>query len=142
MIAAKIILIIIQLLLMINLLVFSYLKKSITKEINNYSDTNGDEYIILMMMLHTEFRKTIYMGFLMLPRIKKIKKDFILKYRMDIIKMELDKLKLIFSLKNASSVPNEEEAEKIKHLENKLRNIDLREKIIKIKKRKKSWVIY
>ena len=63
MIAAKIILIIIQLLLMINLLVFSYLKKSITKEINNYSDTNGDEYFILMMRLHTEFRKTIYMGF-------------------------------------------------------------------------------
>lgn len=140
MIAAKIILIIIQLLLMINLLVFSYLRKSITKEINKYSDTNGDEYFILMMRLHTEFRKTIYMGFLMLPRIRKIKKDFILKYRMDIIKMELDEIKMGLNLKNALSLPNEEEAEKIKYLENKLRNIELREKIIKIKKRKKSWV--
>lgn len=140
MITAKIILIIIQLLLMINLLVFSYLRKSITKEINKYIDTNGDEYFILMMRLHTEFRKTIYMGFLMLPRIRKIKKDFILKYRMDIIKMELDEIKMGLNLKNALSLPNEEEAEKIKYLENKLRNIELREKIIKIKKRKKSWV--
>lgn len=141
MITAKIILTIIQLLLMINLLVFSYLRKSITKEINKYSDTNGDEYFILMMRLHTEFRKTIYMGFLMLPRIRKIKKDFILKYRMDIIKMELDEIKMGLNLKNALSLPNEEEeAEKIKYLENKLRNIELREKIIKIKKRKKSWV--